>query len=187
MEHKIVKRIGKAIQQIDEVVKEPDKLERILPNAYESGVTVNICDALMKLKPENTDAEIETKIRYASAVSQKSDDVEMVSICGNHFYVMDQISRRYRTNEDAQNIVLRGYVKSLKKDMIAKNRYKREISVLIWDKGGFRSVKAELGEEDYSNACDAHKEGKHIEIKGNLDMSSKNWKFIHVDKFTIIV
>ncbi len=54
-------------------------------------------------------------------------------------------------------------------------------------KRGFRSVKAELGEEDYSNACDAHKEGKHIEIKGNLDMSSKNWKFIHVDKFTIIV
>lgn len=186
LEHKIVKRIGKAIQQIDDIATKQSQIDEILPTAYESGVTANICDALMKLKPENGDAEIEAKIRYASAMSQRLDDVEAISISGNHFYVMDEISRRYRTSEEPQTETLHGYVKSLKKDPTAKGRYKREISMLIYDKEGFRSVKAELGEEDYNNACDAHKDGQQIEIRGILDISNKNWRFIHVESFKVL-
>ena len=52
VEHKIVKRIGKAMQQIDEITYNKTTLDETLPEAYESGVTANMCDALMKLKPE---------------------------------------------------------------------------------------------------------------------------------------
>jgi len=185
-EHKIVKRIGKAIQQIDEIVTQQSQMDEILPTAYESGVTANICDALMKLKPENVDAEIETKIRYSSVMSQCSNDIETISISGNHFYVMDEISRRYRISDEPRMETLQGYVKSLKKDPIAKERYKREISMLICDKEGFRSVKAELGEEDYNDACNAHRDGQQIEIRGVLDRSRKNWRFVHVENFRVM-
>lgn len=186
LEHKIVKRIGKAIQQIDDIVTEQSQMDEILPTAYKSGVTANICDALMKLKPENVDAEIETKIRYSSVISQRPNDVETVNIRGNHFYVMDEISRRYRISEEPKTETLQGYVKSLKKDLIAKERYERVITMLICAKEEFRTVKAELGEEDYSNACDAHRDGQRIEIRGILDISRKNWRFIHVESFKVL-
>lgn len=186
LEHKIVKRIGKAIQQIDDLAKEQSKMDEILPTAYESGVTANICDALMKLKPENVDAEIETKIRYASAVSQKTEDIETVSICNNHFYVMDEISRRYRTCENARETVVRGAIKSLNKKKVAPNRYERNISIDSFADGQYRVIKVELDEESHRNACNAFRDEQEVEISGMLDMSKKVWEMKQINRFKII-
>ena len=52
--------------------------------------------------------------------------------------------------------------------------------------GDMRTVSAELCDEDYRVACDAHRDGEKILIKGILDMSKKIYRFLNVDTFTII-
>jgi hypothetical protein len=186
VEHKIVKRIGKAIHQIDEIAKDQSSFDKLLPTAYESGVTANICDALMKLKPENVDAEIETKIRYASAISQRLDDIEVVNFKGNHFYVIDEISKRYKNVENKKNANIRGIIKSLDKTRVSKQRYKRNISILTSIEGQERVIKAELSEEDHNSACDAFRDEQEIEVNGILDMGKKNWELKQISSFKII-
>lgn len=186
LEHKVVRRIGTAIQQIDDVTKEQVKLDEMLPTAYESGVTANICDALMKLKPDNIDAEIEAKIRYATAISQRPGCVETVQIKNNHFYTMNEIAERYRSVENTKRITIHGSIKSLDKVKIGQHRYQRSISVVAFVDGKDRIVKVELGDEDHRMACNAFRDEYAVEITGELDMNKRPWKIIHVEDFKIV-
>ena len=161
-------------------------MDEILVNAYKSGVTANICDALLKLKPESTDAEIETTIRYASSLSQKVNDIEVVNIRGNHFYVIDEISKRYRDRDKNQQAVIKGIIKSLNRNIIDEVHQERNISVISLIDGQYRVIKGELDEESYRKACDAFRDEYEIEISGILDMSSKNWSMKHIDNFKVI-
>lgn len=185
-EHKIVQRIGNAIQQIDDIAKGELKMDDVLISAYESGVTANICDALMKLKPENSDAEIETTIRYASSISQRVDDIRSVNICDNHFYVMNEIAKRYRNKNMNQNITIRGIIKSLEKKKIDEVKYERRVYIHSLLDGKYRVIKAELDEKSHKEACNAFRDECEVEIKGNLDMSGKYWKMKHVESFRVL-
>lgn len=186
IEHKIVKRIGKAIQQIDDVASQKSNLDEILPDAYKSGITANMCDALMKLKPENADVSIVTKIRYASAITQRPDDVEIIEIKNNHFYTMDEISRRYKAVEKIENVVVRGIIKTLRKDPAKKDQFNTGIDLVTYVDNKLRTIKAVLSDDDHKRACDAFRDGDEVEIQGMLDMSNKKWEMKHIEKFTLV-
>lgn len=186
MEHKIVKRIGQALNQIEEVNAEKVNLDELLPVAYEDGITANMCDALLKLKPENEDAEIETRIRYASTITKKTDSIETVSLKRNHFSIMSEISNRYRQVEDLEQFASAGDIASLKKKRIDGGHFGREVTITVYYDGAYRNIKAELGEDDYRIACDAHRDEMQVEIAGILDRRKKIWEFTHVSDFKVI-
>lgn len=186
IEHKVVKRIGNALRQIDDVANDKVKLDDILPKAYQKGVTANICDALLKLKPEKEDAEINAKIRYASSITRKVGDTESVDIKGCHFYVMQEISNRYKIVELSDTVRIKGSIALLKKIKESEENYKREIVIATFAEGTYRSIKAELVDADYKIACDAHRDGFEVEVSGKLDMGVKNWKFSQVDSFRVL-
>lgn len=184
MEHMVVQRIGQAIKQIDEITKDNNLFDEIVANAYESGVTANICESLMKLKPDSSSAEIETKIRYATVYGKK--EVDIVKIQNRHFYTMSEISKHYRESESEMLVSVEGYITSLNKKKIDEVHSDRIIRAVVDVNGDMRTVSAELCDEDYRVACDAHRDGEKILIKGILDMSKKIYRFLNVDTFTII-
>ena len=184
IEHKVVERIGTAIKQVDKIAKDIELFEEIVPSAYESGITANMCDALLKLKPDSIDAEIETKIRYASACGNR--DVEVVKMKRNHFFTMNEISKRYRENNTQGKVEAIGYVTSLNKRKMDDVRADRIIHAVVEINGGTRTVVAELCEDDYRVACDAHRDAERVMISCMLDMSKKIYKYLSVDEFRII-
>ena len=186
IEHKIVRRIGNAINQVNDIVENKIDIDGLIVNAYMTGITANMCDALLKLKPEESDVEIDTKIRYASAITKEAGIVERVNIKRNHFFILNEISKRYKMIDETKDILIDGYIKTLKKEGIDKERYKREISILTCFDNKFRTIKVELCEEDYKYACDAHRDGIKIEVKGTLDMSKKTWHLKNITRFKLI-
>lgn len=184
IEHKVVQRIGTAIKQIDRITNDINLFDEIVPNAYESGITANMCEAMLKLKPDSPSAEIETKIRYASACGNR--DVEVVKMKGKHFYTMNEISKSYRENNSQEHIEIIGYITSLNKKKINDVQSDRVIHVIADINGNMRSVVAELCEEDYRTACNAHRDGEKVLISGVLDMSKKIYRYLRVDEFRIV-
>lgn len=184
MEHKVMQRIGEAIKQIDEITKDNNLFTEIVTDAYKSGVTANICESLMKLKPDFSSAEIETKIRYATVYGKREADI--VKIQNSHFYTMGEISKHYRENESEMLVSVQGYITSLNKKKIDEVHSDRVIRAVVYVNGDLRTVSAELDDGDYRIACDAHRDGEKILIKGILDTSKKIYKFMRVDSFNII-
>jgi len=184
IEHMVVERIGQAIKQIDVITKDYKLFSEIIDDAYATGVTANMCDALMKLKPDALDAEIETKIRYATACGKKETDV--IKIKNHHFYIMNEISRYYKSQDSQVTTSVEGYITSLNKKRIDIVHADRVIRAVVDLNGVMRSVIAELCEADYRIACDAHRDGEKIFISGILDTSKRIYRFLRVESFGII-
>jgi len=184
IEHRVVQRIGRAINQVDAIVNDGNLFEEIVANAYESGITANMCDAMLKLNPILPGAEIETKIRYASACGKS--DTEVVKMRGSHFYTMNEISKRYRENDTQMPVEVVGYITSLNKKKMDEVHSDRVIHAVVDFNESMRTVIAELCDEDYRVACDAHRDGEKVFIRGVLDMSRRTYRFIKIDGFGII-
>lgn len=184
-EHKIVERIYTAISQINDAVEQNKSISDMATIAYETGITANMCDALMKMKPVAGDAEIDTAIRYASALTHKISEENNIIIKNNHFYVIDELAKIYRDKVLYQDVVATGMVKSLSKRDV---EYVTEKTIRLFTRidGQYRSVVIELSDEDYRVACDAHRDEQEVEVAGELDMSNRNWVMTKINHFKIV-
>ena len=76
-EHKIVRRIKTAFDQVDSIATKQVKIGDILDTAFENGMTANICDAIQKLRPEDAeDITLETTFHYAEALTHSVESTE---------------------------------------------------------------------------------------------------------------
>lgn len=115
-EHKIIKRIGTAITQVDGVANRQIKIGDLIENAYRDGITANMCDALSKLKPENTeDVTVETSVYYAEALTQTVSPPKVFTLDNSHFLFIDEISKRYKDCTLVEDVTLKGTIKMLSK------------------------------------------------------------------------
>lgn len=173
IEHKVVQRIFTAINQVDKIVQNEEDINNIIENAYVTGITANMCDALMKLKTD--DVQIDATVRYASAMTGKPNIVDKVSLKDQHFYVIKEISKRYKEVTKYEDVSIHGYVEKMKKDGNSKNRF-QAISMITIIEGRARKIQIELTDAEYKIANSAHMNDREIEVTGELDMSSpKKW------------
>ena len=187
-EHKIVKRIQTAIQQIDSAVKRTETIGNLVTSAYQDGITANMCDALYKLKPEGTaEIQVETTFRFAEAITQTVPEPSVTMLETMHFMVADEISKRYKDRNLIEDVVLTGTIKMLTKE---NNPDSEEIEntvrlVTKIDKQT-RSISVHLSANDHKMACDAYRDDLEVEIAGTLDKSQSRWFFTEVTSFKVI-
>lgn len=168
-EHKIVQRIFTGISQINDVTEDKMSVSKLVQDAYFTGITANMCDALLKLKAD--EVKIDAVVRYASALTKKTGVVEKVVLSNKHFHVMKEISEKYRTVAIYEDITLHGLVGEMKKDKVRNNEQREIVLITILD-GKYKKVRIELSEEDYRLANKAHMENREIDITGDLDMAN---------------
>ena len=185
LEHKVVTRIYTAMKQINNVVSEDEKIDDLILDGYENGITANMCDALLKLKPEKGDIEIQTTIRYASSITRIIGDKKIISIKNKHFYVIEEIAKKYRENEKYSDTVLTGLINMLK-NCNNDEQNEKSIALVTQIDGNLRSIKITLDDNDYKNACDAHRDERQVRVRGILDMSKRKWEMQQVDNFEVI-
>ncbi len=185
LEHKVIDRIYTAIKQVDEVASEKTSIENIIADGYETGITANMCDAFLKLKPEYVDAEIQTTIRYASAITRSLGNSKVINFKNKHFYIIDEIAKKYRETEKFVQATLSGYINTLKKNSY-EDQKEKHIGLTTLIDGKLRNIKIFLNDFDYRIACDAHRDQEEVEVSGILDMNNRIWEMQQVDIFKII-
>lgn len=173
IEHKIVKRIYTAINQVNDIVEDRNNINDLIPTAYENGLTANMCEALLKLKADKV--QIDATFRYASALTRIPGVTDKVILKDQHFYVMKEISQKYRENRKYEDVTLRGLVEEMRKDRVHDNTQREILLVTIID-GKYKKIKIELSYEDYKIANNAHMNDREVGISGVLDMSNpRKW------------
>ena len=187
-EHKVVKRIKTAIQQVDSVVNRTVRVGDIIDTAYEEGITANMCDALMKLKPDGVeDVSIETSFRFAEAITLTAEQPERRMLENLHFACFDEISKRYKDRTLVEDVVLRGTIKMLSKDNNPNNNeMENTVRLLAKVDERMRSITLHLSARDHAAACDAYRDDKEVEVAGTLDKSMSRWFFSTVTDFSVV-
>ena len=181
-EHKVIERIGKAISQVDEVVNNKQQLTETAEQAFETGITANMCDAFLKMRPSSDEDRVSATIRYASSLTKKTGQVEHIEMRANHFLVIDELAKIYRDKVAVQDTTLTGIIRSLtKRDDVEGDL--QTIKLYTTFDGVPRTVTIVLSTEQYRIACDAHRDGLEVEISGELDMGGRYWLMTGVTHF----
>jgi hypothetical protein len=177
-EHKIVERIYTAISQVDDIIKNDRRITEVTEDAYRTGITANMCEALLKMRPENEEAEISATMKYSSIIPKDNQASNSVVVGTKHFLIFDEISKIYRNKELITDVILTGVIKSL-----AKKNEERIIQLWAVYNGRYRIIRIELSDDDYILACNAHRDDLEVEISGELDMSNKIWILSKIEYF----
>lgn len=158
--HKVVKRVSTALEQIESVVQNKKTTRDISKDSFKTGITANMCDALLKLKPEQPDSniEIETTIKYSNIFNIPSP--KKIIINNNYFPIIRDISKIYKENSPLGKVTLFGYIKKItdNKKVILKTTFKEKRI----------TVEIALSEEYYKNACESMKIPNEIQVTGIL-------------------
>lgn len=187
-EHKIIKRIGTALSQIDSVATRRIQVGTLIEDAYKSGITANMCDALSKLKPDSSeDITVETSVFYAEAITQAVSPPEVCTLDNVHFAFIDEISKRYKDCTLIEDVTLNGTIKMLSKATTNDgDEAENTVRLLAKIGGQMRSIRLHLSPEHHTLACDAYRDDKEVCVSGTIDKSTKHWFFTDVSEFTVI-
>lgn len=185
-EHKIIKRIEKAISQVDSVTKGSVHVADLIENGYEEGITANMCDALSKLKPEGSaDIKVETSIYYAEAITHAVEPPKVCFINYEHFMYIEEISKRYKDCTLIEDVTLEGTIKMLLKNSV-DGEDENIVSLLTKIDNKLRSIMLHLSLRDHTAACNAYRDDKEVQVSGTLDKSGRRWFFSEVNAFNVI-
>lgn len=187
-EHRIIKRIGTAISQIDSVASRQVKVGDLIEDAYVNGITANMCDALSKLKPESAgDITVETSIYYAEAITQTVEPPKVCTLDNLHFAFIDEISQRYKDCSLVEDVTFEGTIKMLSKST-SNDGDEAENTVRLLTKvdGQMRSITLHLSPDNHTLACNAYRDDNEVRVSGTIDKSSKYWFFTDVSEFTVV-
>lgn len=187
-EHKIIKRIETAIKQVNDVVSREVKIADLVQNAYEDGLTANMCDAITKLKPvEGEDITLETSIYYAEAITRAVSAPIINTFDNVHFAFIDEISKRYKDCTLVEDVTLTGTIKMLSRNTSGTNEEaENKVRLLTKYEGSTRGVDLTLSPANHTIACDAYRDDKEVVVTGTLDKSGKYWFFSEVTDFTVV-
>ena len=181
-EHKVIERIGTAIGQVDAIVQNRRQLSETAETAFEDGITANMCDAFLKMRPVSDADKVTTTIRYASSLTNRTGQVKRIEMRANHFLVIDELAKIYRDKVAIQDVNLTGIIRSLSKRTESDSDLKT-IRLYTTFNGSPRTVTISLSDAQYRIACDAHRDGLEVSVSGELDMSERYWVMNNVTNF----
>lgn len=182
IEHKVVERISTAIQQVMKAT-EGAHITDIAVDAYKDGITANMCESLLKLKPDSgSHVELETTIHYASAVTEKIGIKKVAKFDDLHFSVLQEIANIYRDKTIVEDMTLVGFINKMQ----LHNQDERTISVECRFENGKRLIQVSLTEKQHELACDAYKGSFPVRVSGVIDKSTKLWTVIEVSDFAVL-
>lgn len=181
-EHKVIERIGTAIGQVDAIVQNRRQLSETAETAFEDGITANMCDAFLKMRPVSDADKVTTTIRYASSLTNRTGQVKRIEMRANHFLVIDELAKIYRDKVAIQDVNLTGIIRSLSKRAESDGDLKTIRLYTTFD-GSPRTVTISLSDAQYRIACDAHRDGLEVSVSGELDMSERYWVMNNVTNF----
>ncbi len=187
-EHKIIKRIETAIQQVNSVANRQMKVNELVEHAYKDGLTANMCDAITKLRPDDIeDIMLETSIYYAEAITHSVTSPKVSLFDNVHFALVDEISKRYKDCTMIEDVALNGTIRMLSKGTSGSNdETENTVRLLTKVENQIRAVNLHLSPENHMLACNAYRDDKEVNVIGTLDKSNKFWFFNEVTSFTVI-
>jgi hypothetical protein len=126
------------------------------------------------------------QVRFAqSPVAVDRTSQGILRITPGQQHVMAEAAHYLRTQQPRQDVTVQGLVVNLARN----DRYgPGEVIVqgVIDDSGKERRIHVQLNESDYDEALTAHAEGRHVTVRGDLEMRG-NWKWLrNATRFAII-
>jgi hypothetical protein len=154
-----------------------------LLNAVTRGISANLCDALVMMRPPGDESRLEIRVSWARTRPHLPADVpQSVSFPQEHFPVIEEVGRQLRTRATAGPERYRGNVLSVKKALRPLLPEVAGWMVLAAEVGGVPArVKVDLRADYFVPACDALRNDWWVEVEGTIRHDVKAHEYVLSD------
>jgi len=154
-----------------------------LLNAVNQGISANLCDALVMMRPLGDESCLDIRVNWARTRPHLLADVpQSVLFPPAHFAVIEEVGRQLRTRTTAGPERYRGKVLSVKKALRPLIPEVAAWIVMAADVGGARArVKVDLRADDFASACDALRNDWSVEVTGTIRHDVKTREYVLSD------
>ncbi len=160
-----------------------DPSYRAFVNAVHSGVSANLCEALVNVYESGGEQAIHVNLRWAYTLRQHDQQGETFDFDSEYIPVLREAAAVLREVDPYENYLLQGEIISLRRDKLRETG-RVAVKGKVDDKE--RQVLVHLESSDYSNALTAHDVGAIVSVRGRLRNRGTQWFLENPTNFLVL-
>jgi hypothetical protein len=184
----VTTRLMSSLGLVSEAIHSNDG-HRIL-EGVSHGVSANLCDALLAMKPPGDVSRLEIKVTWARSRPNVAPGIpQVVAFPSEDFGIIEEAGRTLRTRAYAKRERYAGPVLSVQKALRSLFDNVAGRMVLSTDVAGIKArVKVELRQDDFSRACDALRDGHRVAVTGIIrhDVKAREYVLSEPSGFEVV-
>ena len=185
---RVIKRIQKGIGLLEKSVNEGD-ISPIITE-YKSGLNANMCEALLGLKIEQMDINLEYSVNWSMSIPKPNDIPDKVKIEKTGFDFLENAAKVLRDTDESVKREITGKVIKLSAFDLAEDEDGETSNRLVTVKTEVHDkqikVNVPLNINEYKLACDAHRDTKDVKIEGMLERVGNQWQLMAPENFQVL-
>lgn len=170
---RVTTRLMESLDIVDVAVRTA-RLDPIL-GGVENGVSANLCEAMMAMKPEGDQARLDISMSWSRSRPCVSGRLpSTVGFAQEDFPIIEEAGRQLRERATPQRERFEGKVQQLQFDVASLfDGIIGKIIIRTQVGGRPARVKVVLNSDDYRRACDAHRDQKTVAVSGRIHHDAK--------------
>ncbi|MDR3712732.1 MAG: hypothetical protein P4L51_07950 [Puia sp.] len=183
---KVTIKMMKALETIKSSIDRGQE-DRISNLEGDDMISANFLESIIELNSTRENTEIEIMANWSVFAQELPVRSKVIKFSNDYMPVIETLINRIRPAEKGVEDMFIGRISQTKADPDPHTRNEGEIifNYIQGDEDKVSKAKVILNAEDYLKACEAHKNGQAVRIKGNLITIGRS-KFIEDPKFEIV-
>ena len=183
-ERQVTRTLIESLAALDEAAREAAVHGDMTPfqTAVSRGVSANLCDAVVGLSAVSPSEGLDIQVSWSRTRPVGVHAVGRVVLSSDTMPLIEEAARRFRETTTSDDVEVVGVVTALARGETATDG---EVTITGNVEGQIRRVKVTLGEDDYVNAVQAHRNRQVVTCTGDLAKEGRGYWLLKPRHFTI--
>lgn len=181
----VIDMLEKALRSTEEATEQSkiDATYRAFVNGVYSGVSANLCEALVKINESSGERGVKVNLRWAYTLPERGRQRRTFEFDPSSVPVLREAAAILRETDPFEDYLLTGRVIGLHRDELIRMG---RVTVKADVEGVNRNVIVDLARTDYSEAVFAHDSGLIVGVRGRLRHTGTRWFLEEPREFSIL-
>jgi hypothetical protein len=159
----------------------------LMLNGIGCGVSANLCEAITLMQPSGDQANLHVRMSWSRSRPKIPATLpSKVSFSQTAFSIIREAGRKLREQPSPSRQRIEGAVFSLKGDTSLLDGFEGTVTLRVIIGSTPVRVQVTLDRNDYTQACDAHRDGNAVAVTGLLQQEAKTYRLISPEHFQVI-
>lgn len=185
---RVIKRIQRGIGLVGKSVSEGDVSPIV--NDFKSGLNANMCEALLGLKVDQVDIDLEYSVNWSMSIPKPNNVPDRVRIERIGFDYLESAAKVLRDSDESVKREIVGRVVKLSAFDLEEDDDGDSSNRLITVKTEIHDkpikVNVPLSIPEYKLACNAHRDNKDVQMEGMIERVGNQWQLMGPEKFRVL-
>ena len=179
---RVFKRIQRGLSFVRKSIDDGDASPMM---DYKNGLNANMCEALLALKADQLNIDFEYSVKWSLGVPKPNNIPKTVKIEQIGFEYLESAAKILRDSDESTRRKIVGKVVRLSAADLDQDSATKTITISAEVNNKNIKINVPLEKVHYRIACDAHRDGKEVQIEGVLERVGNRWELMAPENFNV--